>query len=246
MLMILVVAARSSVGGAGTGSSSSPKPAQAPEPGEVVTLDADPDQPGRRALPPGRDRPAADRRRRRRPTAARRWTRRSTCSAAGRWPRSTTRSSATQLKEELAAPARASATTDEVMGVYFTEFVTQYERSIMRHSRSGPPIRSGRSATPIREACRPPTSTAERRRCSRRAADVGARRPRPSPTTSGDPIQLSREHSRMLQLAFDGFARQATTVFTSSLRTVCTVSLLVGRAAAPTPSTSTRCRRRRT
>lgn len=40
------------------------------------------------------------------------------------------------------------------------------------------------------------------------------------------PIQLSREHSRTLQLAFDGFARQASTVFTSSLRTVCAVALL--------------------
>lgn len=39
------------------------------------------------------------------------------------------------------------------------------------------------------------------------------------------PIQLSREHSRILQLGFDGFARQATTVFTSSLRTVCQVTL---------------------
>jgi flagellar motor switch protein FliM len=39
------------------------------------------------------------------------------------------------------------------------------------------------------------------------------------------PIQLSREHSRILQLGYDGFARQATTVFTSSLRTVCGVSL---------------------
>lgn len=39
------------------------------------------------------------------------------------------------------------------------------------------------------------------------------------------PIQLSREHSRILQLGFDGFARQATTVFTSSLRTVCQLSL---------------------
>ncbi len=39
------------------------------------------------------------------------------------------------------------------------------------------------------------------------------------------PIQLSREHSRILQLAFDGFARQATTMFTSSLRTVCQVTL---------------------
>lgn len=39
------------------------------------------------------------------------------------------------------------------------------------------------------------------------------------------PIQLSREHSRILQIGFDGFARQATTVFTSALRTVCQVSL---------------------
>ncbi|WP_239456282.1 flagellar motor switch protein FliM [Nocardioides solisilvae] len=40
------------------------------------------------------------------------------------------------------------------------------------------------------------------------------------------PIQLSREHSRILQLGFDSFARQATTVFTSWLRTVCAVQLL--------------------
>ncbi|WP_232681082.1 flagellar motor switch protein FliM [Nocardioides sp. R-C-SC26] len=40
------------------------------------------------------------------------------------------------------------------------------------------------------------------------------------------PIQLSREHQRILQLGFDGFARQATTVFTSALRSVCSVSLL--------------------
>ena len=39
------------------------------------------------------------------------------------------------------------------------------------------------------------------------------------------PIQLSREHSRILQIGLDGFARQATTVFTSSLRTVCSVTL---------------------
>ncbi|WP_114422471.1 flagellar motor switch protein FliM [Nocardioides houyundeii] len=40
------------------------------------------------------------------------------------------------------------------------------------------------------------------------------------------PIQLSREHSRILQLGFDSFARQATGVFTSWLRTVCSVQLL--------------------
>jgi flagellar motor switch protein FliM len=39
------------------------------------------------------------------------------------------------------------------------------------------------------------------------------------------PIKLSREHSRILQIGFDGFARQATTVFTSALRTVCQVTL---------------------
>jgi flagellar motor switch protein FliM len=47
----------------------------------------------------------------------------------------------------------------------------------------------------------------------------------PVPYDFRRPIQLSREHSRILQLGFDGFARQATTVFTSSLRTVCQVSL---------------------
>ena len=54
------------------------------------------------------------------------------------------------------------------------------------------------------------------------------RRPRtaePTPYDFRRPIQLSREHQRTLQLGFDSFARQATTVFTSSLRTVCTVAL---------------------
>lgn len=51
------------------------------------------------------------------------------------------------------------------------------------------------------------------------------RRPEPQPYDFRQPIQLSREHSRMLQLALDGFCRQATTVFTSSLRTVCVVTL---------------------
>lgn len=63
-----------------------------------------------------------------------------------------------------------------------------------------------------------PPGTASAGRERRRAAT-------PVPYDFRRPIQLSREHSRMLQLAFDGFARQATTVFTSSLRTVCQVSL---------------------
>ncbi|GAA1137631.1 flagellar motor switch protein FliM [Nocardioides aquiterrae] len=48
----------------------------------------------------------------------------------------------------------------------------------------------------------------------------------PVPYDFRRPIQLSREHARMLQVAFDGFARQATTVFTSALRTVCSVTLV--------------------
>ena len=59
------------------------------------------------------------------------------------------------------------------------------------------------------------------------AGDRGGRRASatPVPYDFRRPIQLSREHSRMLQLALDGFCRQATTVFTSSLRSVCNVSL---------------------
>jgi flagellar motor switch protein FliM len=53
-----------------------------------------------------------------------------------------------------------------------------------------------------------------------------ARTAEPTPYDFRRPIQLSREHQRTLQLGFDGFARQATTVFTSSLRTVCSVTLL--------------------
>lgn len=53
-----------------------------------------------------------------------------------------------------------------------------------------------------------------------------ARTAEPTPYDFRRPIQLSREHQRTLQLGFDGFARQATTVFTSSLRTVCSVSLV--------------------
>ena len=40
------------------------------------------------------------------------------------------------------------------------------------------------------------------------------------------PIQLSREHQRVLHNCFDGFARQATNVFTSVLRRICQVTLV--------------------
>jgi len=40
------------------------------------------------------------------------------------------------------------------------------------------------------------------------------------------PVQLSREHTRLLQVCLDGFARQMATVVTSALRTVCTAQLL--------------------
>jgi len=48
---------------------------------------------------------------------------------------------------------------------------------------------------------------------------------RPTPYDFRRPIQLSREHARILQIGFDSLARQATTLFTSSLRTVCEVTL---------------------
>lgn len=39
------------------------------------------------------------------------------------------------------------------------------------------------------------------------------------------PIQLSREHTRLLQVSLEGFARQMGTVFTAALRSVCTAEL---------------------
>jgi flagellar motor switch protein FliM len=39
------------------------------------------------------------------------------------------------------------------------------------------------------------------------------------------PIQLSREHQRVLQVSFDNFARQSTTIFTSTLRCICQVTV---------------------
>jgi flagellar motor switch protein FliM len=40
------------------------------------------------------------------------------------------------------------------------------------------------------------------------------------------PINLSREKARMLEICFESFARQASTVLTSALRSVCQVDLL--------------------
>ena len=40
------------------------------------------------------------------------------------------------------------------------------------------------------------------------------------------PMQLSREHTRLLEVCLDGFARQLGTVVTSALRTVCTAQLV--------------------
>jgi flagellar motor switch protein FliM len=42
------------------------------------------------------------------------------------------------------------------------------------------------------------------------------------------PVKLSREHSRTLQIAFETFARQASTVMTSALRSVCQFTLISG------------------
>ncbi|HEX2176879.1 MAG TPA: flagellar motor switch protein FliM [Nocardioidaceae bacterium] len=47
----------------------------------------------------------------------------------------------------------------------------------------------------------------------------------PVPYDFARPMKLSREHSRALQLGFETFARQTTTVLTSALHAVCHVSL---------------------
>lgn len=47
----------------------------------------------------------------------------------------------------------------------------------------------------------------------------------PTPYDFRRPVKLSREHLRTLQLAFETFGRQATTVMTSALRAVCQVNL---------------------
>ena len=39
------------------------------------------------------------------------------------------------------------------------------------------------------------------------------------------PVKLSREHTRLLQVGLDGYARQMGTVFTSALRTVCSAQV---------------------
>ncbi|WP_182525725.1 flagellar motor switch protein FliM [Nocardioides dongkuii] len=66
----------------------------------------------------------------------------------------------------------------------------------------------------------PPGPTGSTGRSRRRGAAV-----EPVPYDFKRPIQLSREHQRILQLGFDAFARQAMTVFTSALRSVCQVSV---------------------
>lgn len=72
------------------------------------------------------------------------------------------------------------------------------------------------SALPSSAGARPGASGSRARRRS------GAN---PVPYDFRRPIQLSREHQRILYVAFEDFARQATTIFTSSLRTICTISL---------------------
>lgn len=47
----------------------------------------------------------------------------------------------------------------------------------------------------------------------------------PTPYDFRRPVTLSREHARTLQIIFETFARQATTVLTSALRSVCQVTL---------------------
>lgn len=60
-------------------------------------------------------------------------------------------------------------------------------------------------------------------RVSRRSRSAGAE---PQPYDFRRPIKLSREHVRTLQICYETFARQYTTLLTSSLRVVSQVSLV--------------------
>jgi len=80
-----------------------------------------------------------------------------------------------------------------------------------------------RSAEPRSVTIAPPSASRPGTTGSR--ARRRTRANEPVPYDFRRPIQLSREHQRILMLGFDGFARQATTVFTSSLRTVCQLTL---------------------
>lgn len=72
------------------------------------------------------------------------------------------------------------------------------------------------TSVPARPSAAPPS---ERRRRARATGVV-------SPYDFRRPVNLSRENSRVLHIAFDTFGRQASTVLTSALRSVCQVELL--------------------
>lgn len=81
------------------------------------------------------------------------------------------------------------------------------------------PIRVGVTPLQPRDDLPPAHLGARGRRRARRGA----------PATTYDfrrPTQLSREHTRLLEVCLDGFARQMGTVVTSALRTVCTAQLV--------------------
>jgi flagellar motor switch protein FliM len=64
------------------------------------------------------------------------------------------------------------------------------------------------------------TSAAQSQRSGRKVAEQEAR-----PYDFRRPTKLSREHVRVLEIALETFTRKWETLFTSSLRTVCSVSL---------------------
>ncbi|MBC2932338.1 flagellar motor switch protein FliM [Nocardioides sp. zg-1228] len=76
------------------------------------------------------------------------------------------------------------------------------------------------TSPPPRDDLRPTVHSGAR---SRRRARGGAT---PTAYDFRRPVQLSREHARLLQVCLDRFARQMATVVTSALRTVCTAQLL--------------------
>lgn len=76
---------------------------------------------------------------------------------------------------------------------------------------------------------RPAVNTSTRTVRSRVLPAAGQVRRAPGQVAAYDfrrPLQLSREHTRTLQVAFETFGRQAGQLMTSALRTVCTIDLV--------------------
>ena len=222
--------------------------AEAAEAGRRGHARPDPDQPGRRPLPADRDRPAADRR------AAKEVDGSKALDATidlfsgqrdrrGHRPAAAPRELKKELEHQLEERLRRRGDGGVLHRVRHASELSNRPRG-RSGPRRGSPIRSGRARRPIMPRDR------RRRPCTavaapRSAADVpldgrgAVRLPAPDPA-------LARALPASCRSRFDGFARQATTVLTSSLRTVCHGRRCSRSSSRPTPSTSTALGARRT